>query len=150
MNYTPFIKSKIVLNDIKLPIQLLELHDLEHRIRSILGLEKGPLPKVKIEWLQKYYKYLAANLALPFEAQHTEEIGFYRQPSYSQVKVIALLDPGENPAREDSGLICLVRKAEQEIEVSLVDLEVEEENFNYQLIEEYWYWIWNWRFDPRI
>ena len=150
MNYTPFINSKTILNDIKFPIQWLEVHDQEHRIRSILGLEKGPLPKVKIEWLQKYYKYLAANLSLPFEAQHTEDIGFYRQPAYSQVKVVALLDPGENPAREDSGLICLVRKAEQEIEVSLVDLEVEEEHANYRLLEDYWYWIWNWRFDPRI
>ncbi len=150
MNYTPFINSKTVLNNSAFPLQWLEVHDQEHRIRSILGLEKGSLPKVKIEWLQKYYKYLAASLTLPFEARYTEEIGFYRQPAYSQVKVIAILDPGENPVREDSGLICLVRKAEQEIEVSLVDLEVEEEHANYQLLEDYWYWIWNWRFDPRI
>jgi hypothetical protein len=129
---------------------LLEVHDQEHRIRAILGLEKVPLPKVKIEWLQKYYKYLAANLTLPFDAQYTEELDLNRKPAYSQVQVIAILDPGENTAREDSGLICLVRKAEQEMEVPLVDLEVEDEHANYQLLEDYWYWIWNWRFDPRI
>jgi len=130
--------------------QFHELHQQESRIRIALGLEKGPLPKVKFEWLQKYFEYLAAHLSFPFEAQHTEEIGFYQQPSYSQVKVVAILIPDSDPAREYSGLICKVVKAEQEIEVPLVDLEVDEQNPNFQLIEDFWYWIWNWRFDPQI
>jgi hypothetical protein len=128
-----------------------ELHEQEQRIAIALGLDKGPLPNVGIEWLRKYFKYLAANLAFPFEAQHTEEIGYYRQPAYSQVQVIALLDPDKNPGQDEySGLICRILKVEQEIEVPLVDLEVDEEHPNFQLIEDYWYWIWNWRFDPRI
>lgn len=130
--------------------QINELHQQEYRIRIALGLEKGPLPKVKFEWLQKYCEYLAAHLSFPFEAQHTEEIGSYRQPSYSQVKVVAILTARNDPAQEYSGLICMVIKAEQEIEVPLVDLEVDEQNPNFQLIEDYWYWIWNWRFDPQI
>lgn len=150
MNSTPFISSKTELHNYALPIQSPNVHDQERRIISIFGLKTGSLPKVGIEWLQKYYQYLATNLTLPFEAQHTEEIGFYRQPAYSQVKVVSLLDPGENPAREESGLICLVCKAEQELEVPLVDLEVDEEHANYQLLEDYWYWVWNWRFDPSI
>jgi hypothetical protein len=128
-----------------------DLQSQEKRIKTALGLEKGPLPNVGIEWLRRYFKYLIANLAFPFDAQHTEEIGYYRQPVYSQVKVVALVDPDKNPAQDEySGLICRILKAAQEIEVPLVDLEVEEDNSNFQLLEDYWYWIWNWRFDPRI
>jgi hypothetical protein len=129
----------------------MESNDQERRIRTALGLEKGPLPNVGIEWLRQYFKYLAANLSFPFEAKLTEEIGYYRQPTYSQVKVLALLDPDKNRAEQEySGLFCTVLKAGQEIEVPLVDLELEEKYQYFQLIEDYWYWIWNWRFDPRI
>ncbi len=129
----------------------MELYKQEQRIRVALGIEKGPLPNVGIKWLRKYFEYLAANLSFPFEARLTEEIGYYRQPAYSQVKVLALLEPDDARRRQEYfGLICTGRKAEQEIEAPLVDLEVEENSPNFQLIEDYWYWIWNWRFDPQI
>jgi hypothetical protein len=129
----------------------MELHDQERRIRIALGLEKGHLPNVGIEWLRRYFKYLAANLSFPFEAQLTEEIGYYRQPAYTSVKVLAMVDPDKIPAEQEYfGLFCKVLKAGQETEVPLVDLEVDENNQNYRLLEDYWYWIWNWRFDPRI
>ena len=89
-------------------------------------------------------------MSFPFEGQYTEEVGFYKQPSYSQVRVVAILAPRDNPAGEYSGLICRAKRAEEEIEVALVDLEVDDQNPNFPLIEDYWYWIWNWRFDPRI
>ncbi len=100
--------------------------------------------------MRKYYEFLTRNLSLPFQAQHTEETGIYGQPAYSQVEVVAFLDPEKNPAEEYLGLICKVRKVDREMEVPLVDLEVDEDNRNYRLLEDYWYWIWNWRFDPRI
>ncbi|MGA2059374.1 MAG: calcium-binding protein [Thermoguttaceae bacterium] len=122
----------------------------ELRIRTALGLNKGPLPNVEVEWLRKYYEYLAANLSLPFDARYAEEGDYYRKPAYHQVKVLALLDPDKNPGREYNGLICRTHATDREIEVPLVDLEIEADNPNFQIIEDYWYWIWNWRFDPRI
>jgi hypothetical protein len=133
-----------------LPAKSPEEHEHELRIKTALGLDKGPLPNVEIEWLRRYYTYLAANLSLPFDAQHAEESSIYRQAVYFPVKVVAILDPGNDPGQEYFGLICKVIKADQEIEVPLVELEVEEENSNFELVEDYWYWIWNWRFDPRI
>jgi hypothetical protein len=130
--------------------QSLELFEQEHRIRTALGFDKGPIPNVGIEWLRKYYEYMTAHLSLPFAAQLPEESSIYRQPSYAQVTVVAITDPDKSTTQEYDGLMCKALKAEQELEVPLVDLEVDDQNPNFQLIEDYWYWIWNWRFDPRI
>lgn len=128
----------------------IKVHEQEQRIRTALGLNNGPLPKVGIEWLRKYYVHLAANLILPFDCQHTEEVGLYQQPMYAKAKVLLLLDPDKHSVDEYSGLVCRIQKEDKEMEVPLVDLEVDETGTNFQLMEDYWYWIWNWRFDPHI
>jgi hypothetical protein len=122
----------------------------EDRIRKALGLANGPLPQVRFTLLVKYFDYLTVNLTFPFDAQLTEEMGFYRQLVYSQVKTLALVYPRDESAQEYSGLNCSVLKTSQQIEVPLVDLEVDYVHPNSQLLEDYWYWIWNWRFDPKI
>jgi hypothetical protein len=129
-----------------------ELYEQEQRIRVALGIDREePLPNVGIKWLRNYFEYLVSNLSFPFEAQLTEEVGYYRQPSYSQVTVMSLVQPDDSRRHQEYyGLICTVRKAGLEVEAPLVDLEVAEDYPNFQLIEDYWYWIWNWRFDPQI
>jgi hypothetical protein len=134
-----------------LPFQTsLELHEQEQRIRKVLGLEKGHLPKVDIDGLRKYHCFLATNLKMPFDAQYTDEADANRQIEYFQVKVLSVIAPDEKLDEEYHGLICRVGVEDREMDVPLVDLEVGEENANFQLIEDYWYWIWNWRFDPII
>jgi hypothetical protein len=129
-----------------------ELYKQEQRIRAALGINKeDPLPNVGMKWLSNYFGYLVSRLSFPFEAQLTEELGYYRQPAYSQVEVISLLQPDDSRRHQEYyGLICTVRKVGQEVEAPLVDLEVAKDDPNFQFIEDYWYWIWNWRFDPKI
>jgi hypothetical protein len=124
-------------------------HEQEERILRMMGLKRGPLPKVRIEWLSRYFAHLAANLSLPFEAEYAEDISGFRQ-LVSRVTVIALIPPDEHASAEDIGLFCRVRRGAEEIEVPLADVELEERTVNSQLIDDYWYWIWNWRFDPSI
>jgi hypothetical protein len=121
----------------------------EGRILTALGLTRGPLPRVSLDCLAKYYSYLAANLQFPFDAGCPEESGFVRAWT-SVVTVVQLLSPTASSADEDEGLRCRVFRGAVATEVSLVDLEVENDHPNAQLIEDYWYWSWNWRFDPRI
>jgi hypothetical protein len=123
--------------------------DQESRIRTALGLAHGPLPEVRSEWLHRYYEYLVANLSLPFDAECAEDISGYRQ-GVSGITVVALLHPDEHAKHEEFGLLCRARRAAQEIEVPLADVELREDTQNYRLIEDYWYWFWNWRFDPQI
>ena len=130
--------------------QLPAAQDQEGRIRAALGLTRGPLPKVKTEWLLNYHRYLASKLKFPFAARYTEELAANREPAVSSVEVFALVDPGELPDSESTALLCRVRWDLQERRVPLVDLEVDADHPNFQLLEDYWYWIWNWRFDPRI
>jgi hypothetical protein len=124
-------------------------NDQESRIRAALGLTRGSLPEVRTEWLLRYYEYLAAKLALPFEAECAEDVSGYRQ-AVSAVTVVALVHPDGHAKHEELGLVCRARRGTQEIEVPLADVELSENAANYRLIDDYWYWFWNWRFDPQI
>ena len=124
-------------------------NDQEGRIRAALGLANGPLPKVRGVWLRRYYEYLAARLALPFEAECPEDVSPYQQV-FSVITVHALLHPDGCSKHEESGLLCRAQRGTQDVEVPLADVELDENAANYQLIEDYWYWFWNWRFDPQI
>jgi hypothetical protein len=122
----------------------------EGRIRKILGLTGGALPKADIKWLRKYYDYLAAALDFPFDAQYVEDNSGCQVISSSGT-VVSLIDLGSDPSIEQRGLVCRAWKGQQQVvDVPLVDLEVGDESPNYQLLEDYWFWFWNWRFDPRI
>lgn len=129
--------------------EFLNANDQEGRILTALGLERGPLPEVKTEWLDRYHAYLTAHLSLPFEAEYAEDISGYRQ-LVSTITVVTLLHPDNHTGHEEFGLICRARRGEQEIELPLADVELTEVAANYRLIEDYWYWFWNWRFDPQI
>jgi hypothetical protein len=126
------------------------MQEQEGRVRTALGLTRGPLPKVKSEWLRKYHSFLSSKLIFPFYARYTEELSADRDPVVSSIEVFALVNPIEMSDIERTALICRVMRDVREEEIPLVDLEVEEDHPNFQLLEDYWYWIWNWRFDPRI
>jgi hypothetical protein len=130
--------------------QLPATQEQEGRIRTALGLARGPLPKVKTEWLRKYCDYLSSRLIFPFRASYTEELSENREPVAASIEVFGLVDPIEMPNLESTALLCRAMRKVQEEEIPLVDLEVDEDHPNFQLLEDYWYWIWNWRFDPQI
>jgi hypothetical protein len=123
--------------------------DRDGRIRAILGLRGGLLPKVEPRWLRRYYEHLAARLSLPFAAQYVGELG-RSQPIAFLVTVVALLEPDNTSGECGDGLMCAAQNGDQRLELSLVDVEVEPDHPNFQFLDDYWYWFWNWRFDPRI
>jgi len=130
--------------------QLPATQEQEGRIRTALGLTRGPLPKVKTEWLRNYHSYLSSKLIFPFYARYTEELSANRDPVVSSIEVFGLVNPIEILNIENTALLCSILRGVQEEEIPLVDLEVDEDHPNFRLLEDYWYWIWNWRFDPRI
>ena len=121
----------------------------EGRILAALGLLRGPLPRATANWQVLYYEYLAARLRLPFEARCPEETGVLR-PWTSNVTVVELLAPSDQPAQDGTGLKCKALRGAEAAEIPLVDLEIPNDHPNAQLVEDYWYWFWNWQFDPKI
>jgi hypothetical protein len=133
----------------KMNAEELTAGDQETRIRAALGLRSGPLPEVQSKWLDRYYEYLAGNLALPFDAEFAEDIAGHRL-MVSGITVTAILPPDGQTRSEQLGLLCRAVRGTQELELPLTDVELREGARNQRLVEDYWYWFWNWRFDPRI
>ena len=121
----------------------------EDRILAALGLSRGPLPRVSLNCVVRYCRYLAAALQFPFEARCPEESGVVR-PWTATVTVVELLWPTVASGGSEGELLCKALRGTVPSEVPLVDLEVDGDHPNAQLIEDYWYWFWNWRFDPEI
>ena len=115
------------------------------RIIEALGLETDRLPGVSDKTLSKYYRYLAANLSLPFRARYPEAATPLEAINYA-CTVLKLLDPAEYPSDDFSGIFCTVRKSGALVNLPLVELELSDDNPNFQLIEDFWYWFWNWRY----
>ena len=119
--------------------------DQDDRIRMVFGLTSNdPLPDVDDDTLQTYQRHLAANLALPFEAEHTPEKGPMFRRSTS-VKVTGLGDPdGEPPYIDDMyGLLCDARIGNRTTVLPLGELEVPKGKPNRRLVADYCYWFWN-------
>jgi hypothetical protein len=114
------------------------------RILSALGLRAGEPPRVDDPWLSRYYRYLSANLRLPFTA-------FYPEPSSAEemaefrATVVELLDPARYVGDCVDGIFCKTRKGRYEINLPLVELWVPEHDVNYQAIDDYGHWLCNWR-----
>ena len=111
----------------------------EDRIRAVLGVNDGLLPEVGRETLQTYYDYLTTHLSFPFQARYPDHVVI------KTVTVIGLLDPLNDMDCESLGIVCKAHLENQNIKLSLADLEVGEEDSNHQLVEDYWYWFWNWQ-----
>lgn len=114
------------------------------RIAAALGLAGGPLPNVDDETLLRYYRYLSANLTLPFTAHYPEPAN-PREEIEFRCTVLELLDPSEYLGDMFDGIFCRIRKGGCEVNLPLIELRVAHDSPNFDLIEEFWYWFWNWR-----
>jgi hypothetical protein len=114
------------------------------RILAVLGMSGGQLPTVDDESLQKYYRYLSANLSFPFTAHYPEPTS-PREEELHRCEVLELIDPTRYISDDFSGVFCRTRKGDFEVNLPLVELEVPQDSANFQLVEDYWYWFWNWR-----
>jgi hypothetical protein len=121
----------------------LNMDDQDDRIRSVFNLTSDDLlPESDEESLRAYYKFLAANLAFPFEAKYSYE----PRPLESKtcaITVLGLLDPEEFPG-DDHGLFCQARRDGEVIELPLTEVEVAKGNPNARLIDDYTVWFVNW------
>jgi hypothetical protein len=114
--------------------------DQDDRVRIALGLTSDdPLPEVDDDTLRAYHRYLAAHLALPFEAKWEPEHG-----PIATIKITGLGEPEDDPwADETYGLLCEARAGGRLIEVPLGECEAGKGGANRQLLKDYSYWFWN-------
>ena len=86
---------------------------------------------------QAWDTHLRKNLELPFEAEVIEPQPARHLRMGAKVKVIAI-----QPLDEDEGVMVLVEKGKQQIEVNLYNLEVvDTESENYDLVDDYQVWF---------
>jgi hypothetical protein len=117
----------------------------EDRIRNVFGLSReASLPLVGQDSLAAYHEYLAAHLALPFEALYCQGGGEMRQLIH-YVRVTGLIDPRQARNRNLHGLFCTAQNHKESLEVPLAEFGVREDNPNCQLIDDYAYWFVNCR-----
>jgi len=98
--------------------------DQDDRIRMVFGLTSNdPLPDVDGETLETYHKYLAKNLACPFDAEYASEPGPFSSRTI-QVKVTGLGDPGEPMIDDMRGIICEGKHERRSVDLPLDELTV--------------------------
>jgi hypothetical protein len=118
--------------------------DREQRIMQALAVRRRPIPRVDEATLSAYYRYLSANLSLPFVAHFPKPTSTQEDAEFRCV-VLQLLDPVKHLGDPLDGIFCKTRKGRYEVNLPLIDLYLPEESQDFQLIEDYWYWCWNWR-----
>jgi hypothetical protein len=118
--------------------------DQKHRIMAALGVTQGSLPRVDEQTLSTYFRYLAAQLSLPFAAWYPEPKTSAEKTQF-RCNVVELLDPAKHMGDQFDGIFCKTRKGTFEVNLPLIELHIPQDDFNFQLIEDYWYWFWNWR-----
>jgi len=121
----------------------LSMSDQDDRIRAVFGLTSDdPLPEADDESVVTYFKFLAAKLSFPFEAQYSFETGLLQSTTWS-ITAVGLLDPDDFPT-EEYGLFCEARRGRRGVELPLAELEVGKGDPNRQLVDDYSYWFANW------
>jgi hypothetical protein len=121
----------------------LALDNQDDRVRVALGVTSDdPVPDVDEVKILTYYKYLAAHLSFPFEAEFSADTGPMEQESYP-VTLLGLLHPEEYD--DDFGLVCKARQGGQCLHLPLSEVEVPKGKPNHALVDDYSYWFWNWR-----
>jgi hypothetical protein len=118
--------------------------DQKQRIRDALGSTNEWLPAVDETTLGQYYRYLAANLTLPFTAHFPKPTTSAEQSEF-RCTVVSLIDPTKYLGDGFDGIFCTTRKGEYDLNLPLIDLYLPENSKNFQLIKDYWFWFWNWR-----
>jgi len=129
----------------EIKIKPLDLKDQDDRIRMVFGLTSNdPLPDVDDKTLLTYSRYLAKNMAFPFDVEHFEETGPF-QGQRHVITVVGLLDPDEYECDEMYGVICEGRTGKREIQIPLGEFEVDENNPRLRILADYCSWFWNYR-----
>ena len=118
--------------------------DREQRIMRAFAVRKGSIPRVDGAALSAYYRYLSANLSLPFTAHYPKPSDPQEDADF-RCLVLELLDPAKHLGDGFDGFFCKTRKGCYEVNLPLLELYLPEESPNFQLIDDYWYWFWNWR-----
>ncbi len=116
----------------------------QRRILAALGRKWGQIPRVDDQTLSRYYRYLAANLSLPFTAHFPVPTNPLEEIEFRGI-VWELFDPHKYIGDEFDGIYCKIYKGRYDLNLPLIDLYLPDDNPNHQCIEDYWYWFWNWR-----
>ncbi len=116
-------------------------HDSQlSRIRNVFGLSNGaPVPRVNRDSLRRYYEYLIAHLAVPFDALYADTRPPVRQ-LVRHLRVVRVLDMGDHLTE---GLICEVQESPKGRHLPLSELGVREDDPNYELLDDYAFWFLN-------
>jgi hypothetical protein len=137
-------ETKATWNQARIVIAPHRQADQKQRIRIALGAKNERLPTVDEKALSRYYRYLSANLVLPFAAHFPKPTTAEEQTEFC-CTVVSLIDPTKYLGDGFDGIFCKTRKGEYELNLPLIDLYLPENSRNGQLIEDYWFWLWNWR-----
>lgn len=112
------------------------------RLRAILGGDEVRLPRVGVETLRQFHRYLVEHLPFPFAAKLSSPIGPH-QDTETPLHVIRLMDPVQEYAPEEMhGLICKAEQNGHRIELPLDRIDVKDDSPLYQLLEDYRHWLW--------
>jgi hypothetical protein len=123
----------------------LSMNDQDDRIRAVFGLTRDDLlPEVDDTSLRTYYKFLAANLKLPFGATWEGESRVRQVPE--KVTVYALSDFEDDSGTDETyGILCKAKLVDGKNELPLSELEMKDGSPNEQILDDYNYWFWNHR-----
>ena len=121
----------------------LSMDNQDDRIRAVFGLTTDDLlPESEDdESVAVYYKFLAAQMSFPFEAEYSFESGPLESTTVP-ITVLGLLEPDDSQFCE-YGLFCQIRRDGERIEMPLIDVEVDDRNPNQQLVADYSFWFVN-------
>jgi hypothetical protein len=123
--------------------QVQEADDVDQRLQAILGGKGDRIPRVGLESLRRFHKYLVAHLTFPFDGKLSSPIGPHRDTK-SPLSVIGLADPVRDYAPEEMhGLICKASQKGEKIELPLDRIDVQESSPHFQLLEDYICWLAN-------
>jgi hypothetical protein len=138
------IQTKVTWNQVRIVTAPHRQGGQMQRIRLALGSNRERLPTVDEETLSRYYRYLSANLTLPFAA-HFPKPTTSEEDNEFRCTVVSLIDPAEYLGDGFDGMFCKTRKGEYDLNLPLIDLYLPENSRNFQWIEDYWFWFWNYR-----
>jgi hypothetical protein len=126
---------------VNLVLKPLQRGDPDDRIRAIFDLTSDdPLPELSIDNLAAYHRYLETHLSFPFAGRYEIETGAF-ETTKIPVTVVSLIDPDD--LDEDEGIQCQALEEEEEVELSLDEIEATVNIHNRRLLKDYSYWFHN-------
>jgi len=117
--------------------------DQDDRVRMVFGLTHDDfVPEVNRNNLHAYYRYLLAQLTLPFRAKYRRQTGLHSSKPL-RLTVTGPEDVGQYAVEKGYGLIGLGKEPGRSVEFPLKDIEGIQDQANDTLIGDYCYWLAN-------